>query len=199
MSTISILTFLVLSISAPTYTKFIQDKDVFFYRQKGNFYTITNIREGTKYLGIKTGLANISFRLLKTDTKSLNLAVECWKKVREAVLQNKFDKENYKFYENILDNFTYSDSLAYTFLCWRTSYQYCNNGVSNYSYIPNGFYNKKKMVIINRLKNYLRSHPGAIEAAQQIAYLENLSDIIRGGFMGSSVLNDLVFLSGDRD
>lgn len=199
MSTISILTFLILSLTAPTYTEFIQDKDAFFYRQKGNFYTITNIREGTRYLGIKTDLANISFRLLNADTKSLNLAVECWKKVKEAVLQNKFDKENYKFYENILNNPAYSDFIAYTFLCWRTSYQYCNYGVSNYSIIPNGFYNKKKRVIINRLKNYLRSHPGAMEAAQQIAYLENLSDIVRGGFMGSSVLNDLIFLSGDRD
>lgn len=197
MSTISLLTFLVLSISAPTYTEIVQDKDILFYRQRGNIYSITNLSDGKKTIGIKTRWGNCYLKIFKINPKNLRLAVDGLEEVKKQISENKFDENNSRYYESILDKTTYSDSLAYTFLCWRTSYQMSNYGVSNFSVIPNIFYNKKRRNVIRKLKNYLKTYPYSIKASQQIAYLENLSDIVRGGFMGSSVLNDLVFLSGD--
>lgn len=196
MSTISLVTILFALSSLPTYTEIIQDKETLFYREKGSFYSVTNLSSGDKSIGIKTRWGNCYLKIFKINTKNLRLAVDGFEEVKKQATQNRFNEDEYRYYENILDSPSYSDSLAYTFLCWRTSYQISNYGVSNYSYIPNSFYNKKKKMVINKLRLYLKSHPDSIT---QIAYLENLSDIVRGGFMGSSVLNDLVFLSGDRD
>lgn len=197
MSTISLIIFLALTFSAPTYTEIVQDKDVFLYRQKGNFYSITNLSDGKKTIGIKTRWGDCYLKIFKINPKNLRFAVDGLEEVKKQIAGNKFGENNSGYYENILDNTIYSDSLAYIFLCWRTSYQMSNYGVSNYSIIPNNFYNRKKQMVINKLKRYLSCHPYSIKTNQQIAYLENLSDIVRGGFMGSSVLNDLVFLSGD--
>lgn len=198
MSTISLLTSLVLYLSHPTYTEFFQDKDIFFYSQKGNFYTVTNLTDGKKTIGLKTKWGNCYLRIYKINPEKLRLAEGGWEEVKKQVSQSKFDENNYKYYERILDNLPYSDSFAYTFLCWRTSYQLSKYGVSNYSVIPNNLYNRKRRMVINKLKRHLKICPYSTMARQQIAYLETLSDITRGGFMGNSVLGDLVFLSGDE-
>lgn len=196
MSTISLITILFFLSLEPTYTEIIQDKDIRFYRQKGNFYSVTNLSSGYKTIGIKTRWGDCYLRIFKINTKNLRLAVDGFGEVKKQTALNRFNQDDYRYYEEILNNPQDFDSLAHTFLCWRTSYQMSKYGVSNYSYIPNSFYNKKKKMIINKLKLYLKYHPDFIT---QIAYLENLSDIVRGGFMGNSVLNDLAFLSGDRD
>jgi hypothetical protein len=88
----------------------------------------------------------------------------------------------------------YSSSLAEAFCKWRAAFQEFNHGVSNFSEIPNAEYNARKERILAVIAAYFASHPNDSVARSQQTFLQQLPDIIRGGPMGSSVLNEMALL-----
>lgn len=94
-------------------------------------------------------------------------------------------------YASLIDSGDYSPVLDEAFIRWRTKYQEHNHGVSNWSEIPNEFYNEKRWEVVNTIKRYLEKNPNDLWAKYQIMQIMDYPDIVRGGVMGNTNLNYL--------
>ncbi|MEI8349876.1 MAG: hypothetical protein WCI77_06960 [Candidatus Omnitrophota bacterium] len=94
-----------------------------------------------------------------------------------------------KFLKDIIDSNRYSPVLYNTFLRWRTKEQEMNHGMSNMSDIPNKEYNKKRWLLVQVIRRYLKSNPSDKWAMNQINLLISIPNIERGGTYGNYNLN----------
>jgi len=88
----------------------------------------------------------------------------------------------------------YSPYLAGAFCRWRAAFQAFHHGVSNFSEIPTAKYNARKERVLAVIAAYRALHPNDPVARSQHTFLRQLQDIIPGGPMGSSVLNEMALL-----
>jgi hypothetical protein len=100
---------------------------------------------------------------------------------------------------SIVDSNTYSPILYESFHKWRTQYQIYNHGLSNYSDIPNKYYNQKRYRLAQVISEHIKHHPDDLWAKAQLNYLVGLHNILRGGEMGNYVLLDIANLYMDKD
>jgi len=85
-----------------------------------------------------------------------------------------------------IESGTYSFRLYRIFEQWRTLKQLFNNGMSNWSVIPNKDYINKRRTVIQNLEKYLGNNPDDAWAKWQIVLLMNLPIIQRGGAFGNT-------------
>ncbi|HNV85475.1 MAG TPA: hypothetical protein PKL97_00745 [Candidatus Omnitrophota bacterium] len=94
-------------------------------------------------------------------------------------------KEGLSFLSKIMDRNGYSPVLYEAFYKWRTISQENQYGMTQFSEIPNGIYNKKRWQIIQTIKNHLGKNPRDRWAEAQINLLLDLPNISRKGEHGN--------------
>jgi hypothetical protein len=109
------------------------------------------------------------------------------------------DEKALQLLTSIVNAGRYSPILQEAFLKWRTIDQYYNQGMSNYSQIPNQAYNEKRWELVKLVRSYYDEHTDDLWAKVQEFLLIDIPNILRGDLMGNTNLRYWAALYTDEE
>ena len=100
------------------------------------------------------------------------------------------DKRGKQYLEQIVNSGLYSPVLAMSYRKWRATIQSHDNGMSNFSRIPNAMYDAQRVKVLRVIARHLQTHPNDTWGADQFYDLLTLPCLHRGTDFGNSNLSE---------